>query len=74
MNPVEGVKRMFTLDALIELLKAVAEDAPRCCSSAGSAVTSLLPELALLPHGRHAPGTGGQCDLGRHQERCWCGR
>jgi len=57
MNPVEGVKRMFTLDALIELLKAVLKSAA-LLGITWLAVRSLLPELALLPQAT-APGLLG---------------
>jgi flagellar biosynthesis protein FlhB len=48
LNPVEGVKRMFTLDALIELFKAVLKSAA-LLAVAWLVVRSLLPSLALLP-------------------------
>lgn len=48
MNPVEGVKRMFTMDALIELLKAVLKSAT-LLGITWLVVVSLLPDLALLP-------------------------
>ncbi len=48
MNPVEGVKRMFTMDALVELLKAAAKTA-LLLLIAWLAVAALLPQLALLP-------------------------
>ena len=35
MNPVEGVKRMFTMDALVELLKAVRQERDAAAASAG---------------------------------------
>ena len=49
MNPVEGVKMMFTMDAVIELLKA-AEKSAALLFIGWLAVLSLLPQLALLPH------------------------
>ena len=48
MNPVEGVKKMFTLDSLVELLKAIAKTAALALIG-WLAVKSLLPQLALLP-------------------------
>ena len=48
MNPVEGVKRMFTMDALVELLKAVLKSAT-LLGIAWLVVVSLLPQLSLLP-------------------------
>ena len=48
MNPVEGVKKMFTMDAMIELLKAAAKSAALLFIG-WLAVLSLLPQLALLP-------------------------
>lgn len=48
LNPVEGVKRMFTLDALIELAKAVAKTV-LLLAIGWLAIRSLLPQLALLP-------------------------
>lgn len=48
MNPVEGVKRMFTLDALIELAKAVLKTAV-LLAIGWLAVRALLPEVARLP-------------------------
>lgn len=48
MNPVEGVKRMFTMDALVELAKAIAKTA-LLLAIGWLAVRALLPELALLP-------------------------
>ncbi len=51
MNPVEGVKKMFTMDALIELLKAVAKSVALLLIG-WLAVISLLPQLALLPQSR----------------------
>ena len=53
MNPVEGVKKMFTLDALIELLKAATKSAALLLIG-WLAVVSLLPQLALLPQS-HRP-------------------
>ena len=51
MNPVEGVKRMFTMDALVELLKAVGKSVALVLIG-WLAVLSLLPQLALLPQSR----------------------
>jgi type III secretion YscU/HrpY family protein len=48
LNPVEGVKRMVSLDALVELAKAVLKSATLLAIGA-FAVASLLPQLALLP-------------------------
>jgi len=48
LNPVEGVKRMFTLDALIELAKAVLKTAV-LLAIGWLAIRSLLPDLARLP-------------------------
>jgi type III secretion protein U len=48
MNPVEGIKKMFTMDSLVELLKAIAKTA--ALGFIGwRAIQSLLPQLALLP-------------------------
>jgi type III secretion protein U len=48
LNPVQGVKRMFSLDTLIELVKAVLKSAA-LLAIGWLAIRSLLPELALLP-------------------------
>jgi flagellar biosynthesis protein FlhB len=48
MNPVEGVKRMFSMDNLVEVGKAIAKTA--ILAGIGAlAIASLLPELAKLP-------------------------
>ena len=47
MNPVEGVKRMFTLDNLIEVLKAVAKTALLFLVG-WLIVKSALPEIVSL--------------------------
>jgi type III secretion protein U len=48
MNPVEGVKKMFTMDALVELLKSIAKTV--ALGMIGwLAIKALLPQLALLP-------------------------
>jgi type III secretion YscU/HrpY family protein len=48
MNPVEGVKKMFTMDSLVELLKAIAKTAALGLIG-WLAIKALLPQLALLP-------------------------
>jgi type III secretion protein U len=48
MNPVEGIKKMFTMDSLVELLKAIAKTVALGLIG-WLAVKSLLPQLALLP-------------------------
>jgi len=48
MNPVEGAKRMFSMDNVIELVKAAAKTAALLLIG-WYAVRSLLPALALLP-------------------------
>jgi type III secretion protein U len=48
MNPVEGIKKMFTMDSLVELLKAIAKTVALGLIG-WLAIKSLLPELALLP-------------------------
>jgi type III secretion YscU/HrpY family protein len=48
MNPVEGVKNMFKLDALVELAKAVVKTAA-LLGIGGLAVLSLLPQIVQLP-------------------------
>lgn len=48
LNPVEGIKRMFTLDAFIELAKAVFKTV-LLLAIGWLAVASLMPQLALLP-------------------------
>ncbi len=48
MNPVEGIKKMFTMDSLVELLKAIAKTVALGLIG-WLAIKSLLPQLALLP-------------------------
>ena len=48
LNPVEGVKKMFTLDSLVELLKAIAKTVALGLIG-WLAIKALLPQLALLP-------------------------
>ena len=48
MNPVEGVKRMFTMDNLVEVAKAAAKTAALLVIG-WLAVTALLPQLVHLP-------------------------
>lgn len=48
MNPVEGVKKMFTMDSLVELLKSIAKTVALGLIG-WLAVKALLPQLALLP-------------------------
>ena len=57
MNPVEGGKRMFSVDTLVELAKAVVK-AAALLFIAWIAVRAMLPELALLPLTRDAAGLG----------------
>jgi type III secretion protein U len=47
MNPVEGVKRMFTMDNVIEVLKAVGKTALLCLIG-WLVIKAALPELILL--------------------------
>jgi len=58
MDPVQGIQRMFTLDALVELAKAVAKTAALLFIG-WLAVTSLMPQLALLPRAQE-PGLLGR--------------
>ena len=48
LNPVEGVKKMFTMDSLVELLKSIAKTVALGLIG-WLAVKALLPQLALLP-------------------------
>ncbi len=48
MNPVEGVKKMFTMDALVELLKSIAKSVALGLIG-WLAIKAVLPQLALLP-------------------------
>lgn len=48
MNPVEGVKRMFTMDNLVEVAKAVAKTA-LLLAIGWLVLRALLPQVALLP-------------------------
>ncbi|WP_046114743.1 type III secretion system export apparatus subunit SctU [Aquincola tertiaricarbonis] len=48
MNPVEGVKRMFTMDNLIEVAKAVGKTV-LLLGVGWLVLRSLLPQIALLP-------------------------
>ncbi|MFN7725972.1 MAG: type III secretion system export apparatus subunit SctU [Rubrivivax sp.] len=61
LNPVEGIKRMFTLDALIELFKAVLKSVA-LLAVAWLVVRSLLPSLALLPVQRQPASLAGALD------------
>ncbi|HUG22594.1 type III secretion system export apparatus subunit SctU [Piscinibacter sp.] len=51
MNPVEGAKRMFSMDNVVELIKAAAKTAALLLIG-WLVVRSLLPALALLPGAR----------------------
>jgi type III secretion protein U len=48
MNPVEGVKKMFTMDALVELLKSIAKSVALGLIG-WLAIKAVIPQLALLP-------------------------
>jgi len=48
MNPVEGVKRMFSMDNLVEVAKAIVKTLA-LVTIGWLAVRSLLPQLVLLP-------------------------
>jgi len=70
MNPVEGVKRMFSLDTLVELAKAVVK-AAALLFIAWIAVRAMLPELALLPLTRDAAGLGDALAVGTRHVLVW---
>ncbi len=57
MNPVEGVKRMFKLDALIELAKTMVKTAFLLVIG-GLAVWSIAPDLMRLPTATHPQALG----------------
>lgn len=51
LNPVEGVKKMFSLDNLVELIKSVL----KCVAMLGIGwlvIKSMLPDLLVLPYGQ----------------------
>jgi type III secretion protein U len=56
MNPVEGVKRMFSMDNLIELLKSVLK-AVLLVALGYIVIKSAIPDIAALAH---APAAGAQ--------------
>jgi type III secretion protein U len=70
MNPVEGVKRMFSVDTLVELAKAVVK-AAALLLIAWIAVRAMLPELALLPLTRDAAGLGDALAVGTRHVLVW---
>ena len=57
MNPVEGVKRMFSIDNLVELAKAAAKTCA-LLAIGWLAIKALLPQLALLPASRRPEQVG----------------
>lgn len=57
MNPVEGVKRMFTMDNLVEVAKAAAKTAA-LLGIGWLAVTALLPQLVHLPFAARPEAVG----------------
>lgn len=57
MNPVEGIKRMFKLDALIELAKTVVKTA-MLLAIAVLAIWSIAPDLMRLPTATHPQALG----------------
>lgn len=57
MNPVEGAKRMFSMDNVVELIKAAAKTAALLLIG-WLVVRSLLPALALLPGARRPEVVG----------------
>ncbi len=58
MNPVEGVKRMFSMDNLIELAKAAVKTVA-LLAIGWLAVSSLLPQLVHLPFAHRPESVGG---------------
>ena len=53
MNPVEGIKKMFSMDNLVELVKSVL----KCAAMLGIGyvvIKAMLPQLLLLPHANPA--------------------
>ena len=49
MNPVDGIKKMFSMDNLVELVKSVL----KCAAMLGIGyvvIKAMLPQLLLLPH------------------------
>ena len=70
MNPVEGVKRMFSLDTLVELAKAVVK-AAALLFIAWLAVRAMLPQLALLPLVRDAHALGDALAQGTRHVLVW---
>jgi type III secretion protein U len=57
MNPVEGVKRMFSLDNLVEVAKAAAKTVA-LLSIGWLALRALLPQLAQLPFAERPESVG----------------
>jgi type III secretion protein U len=56
LNPVEGIKRMFSMDNLVELIKSILKSA--ALIGIGCYVLwKMMPDLLLLPHG--PPGQMG---------------
>lgn len=70
MNPVEGVKRMFSMDTLVELAKAVIKAAALLLIG-WLAVRAMLPELALLPHARDASALADALAIGTRRVLVW---
>ena len=70
MNPVEGVKRMFSMDTLVELAKAVVK-AAALLFIGWLAVRAMLPELALLPLTRDAAALGDALAVGSRHVLVW---
>jgi type III secretion protein U len=70
MNPVEGVKRMFSMDTLVELAKAVVK-AAALLFIGWLAVRAMLPELALLPLVRDAAALGDALAVGSRHVLVW---
>ncbi len=50
MNPVEGIKKMFSMDNLVELLKSIIKSAALLGIGA-YVLWKMMPDLLLLPHG-----------------------
>ena len=57
MNPVEGVKRMFSMDNLIEIVKAAAKTVALLVIG-WLAVSALLPQLVYLPFAQRPEAVG----------------
>jgi flagellar biosynthesis protein FlhB len=57
MNPVEGVKRMFSMDNLIEIAKAAAKTAA-LLTIGWLAISDLLPQIVHLPFAQRPEAVG----------------